>query len=263
MKKILGLLGVALMMVQVADAAIITWNNADTGGQSWSTGGNWVGGAAPVSGTDSAVISDIEVVTDKDFITLDVDFTIASGQSITADGDANATLRPNHVDGQALTVATGGTLDLATGAGVGTYGGTFNASYLVIESGATVKVDVLDYDRAGKTKEITFKASDTSAVTLFEADDISLADASLILDLSAAITTVGTYELFDYDTLAGTFGVTVSGLGAGETFSIDYAYDLGGGDMGIAVTVIPEPATIGMLGLGAVVTFLIRKKKQD
>ena len=67
--------------------------------------------------------------------------------------------------------------------------------------------------------------------------------------------------LFDYGSVVGT-AATLSVLGYDEAdWSINYAYDIDGGDLGVAITVIPEPGTYALLGgLFALAYVMVRRR---
>ncbi|CAA6676305.1 MULTISPECIES: PEP-CTERM sorting domain-containing protein [unclassified Lentimonas] len=268
-----SLLVAAGLFASSAQADTFTWNNPGDTTASWSVADNWLNGGvtattAPTDG-DSVILNAGE----KDggggaWVTADTSFTITSGQSVIANEDGTS-LRPN---GQTFTVATGGTLDLTNGGNTtGTYGNVFggNNPTLIIESGATARVTTFDWNRASENEIITFAANSLGEVTLFQVDGEAQlgggAGDALNLDLTdlTAGSELGTYELIDYGSLNGTFGiVNVLGLEAGQTFSTDYVYDFGGGDLGIAISVIPEPGTYALLaGLTGLTFVMLRRRR--
>ncbi|CAA6691675.1 MULTISPECIES: hypothetical protein [unclassified Lentimonas] len=264
-------LACTVALASVSHAATITWTNDANNESGWAAGDNWTGtpdNTVPTSGSDSAVVNNIPTAGSGNvWVAFNSDFTIGNGQSLTVATDSGVNFRGS---GATLTLATGGTLDLTTGTADGNLGNSFGGGlFVVVNSGATAKVTNLDINRdiAGDPNETaTFNASAAGAVTLFEVtDELSIANATLNLDLTAltAGTELGTYELFDYGTIAGTFAtVNVTGLEAGQSFTTDYAYDIGGGDLGVAITVIPETGTYALLaGLTGMAFVMLRRRQ--
>ena len=250
-----ALLGATFVPIMNLEAATVTWDNEDTA-SGFGVSANWVGDTAPVSGVDSIVITNA-----GNWVSFTEDFTIASGQSLTSTATGDYRIRGN---GGTLTIATGGTLDFTEGTGIDGIEDSFGGGiFILIESGATAAVDRLDINRniTGDPNEtVSFLASPSGVTTFDVANDLTINNATLNLDLSGLTSVGGTYELFDYGSLNGSFAdVNVfesGGIGGGEldpsSYVIDYTHDFGGGDLGIAVTVsIPEPSALMLLIPGA------------
>lgn len=247
-----------LALVWVAtnsQASLLVWNNGGPNG-SFETATNYVGppALAPQSGVDSVRL---DPGVGEAF--LNSEFTIASGQSMTTSATGGVALRLGT--GADLTIASGSTLDFKT-AGNGYLAENGDANVKVtIESGATARVDRF-FDASNWTTKFVAGAT---GVTTFEASDLYLRGGTLEVDLSNYDLMNGTeLVLWDYNILGngGTYGaVNLTGLSG----TIDYAYDIGGGDLGIAITniVVPEPSSTLLLSsvLGLFSTLFRRRRR--
>ena len=88
------------------------------------------------------------------------------------------------------------------------------------------------------------------------------AGANLNLNFAAAPTTGSTFTLAtDVSGFAGSVGtftnVNATGLGAGQSATVDYG-TLNAGEL--TVTIVPEPSSTALLGLGGLALVLRRRK---
>jgi autotransporter-associated beta strand protein len=139
---------------------------------------------------------------------------------------------------QAVTIAAGGILAAGNSPGTMTFDGALllsTGSTNVMEIASESVYDVLN----GNGNNLTLNGE-----TVF--------DFSLFSGVTNG-TTFALNNLFANWNVVNTNGATYSaiGLGAQQDISID----------GGILTVIPEPATIGMLGLGAIITMMIRRMR--
>ena len=255
-KTLLTLSALAGLSFTAAQAATVTWGGA-TG--DWETGTNWTGGSAPDSGTDSVNLGS----TPANDITLNSAFTIGSGQTMTDGSNPELILKTGAV----LTVGDGGTLDIEFMRTRYTDGGI-----LAVDAGATA-VSIASFSPAAiGTLQFTANAAGVTAITAgtFQIRNVNSVARYWNLDVDLANYNVanGDIVLVDYASVDGQFD-SYAGVGqtitftSGWTADIDYAYDIGGGDLGIALTnVIPESGTYaligGMLALGAV---MVRRRR--
>ena len=209
----------------------LTWDDGDGASDNWSAGDNWDPNTAggPVDGDNVVLTPTAQSV-------LDGSWTIQSGRSLTttsSDFGDELVLQ----SGSALTLATGGTMDIGFMRPRWTSGGQFT-----IEPGASLNTD--NYGLGSVAATITFEA-DASGVTLWNNSNQFQIDLdNLVVDLSSYDIANGTtLVLVDYDgALSDTFS-TVSVLG-GFTGTIDYAHDQGSGDLAIALTNIAQYGTL-------------------
>ena len=88
---------------------------------------------------------------------------------------------------------------------------------------------------------------------------LNLNSASLSLALSGAFTADNVYTIATFNSLAGTF----NGLSEGSIIS-NYRINYGTVTSGaITLTAVPEPGTLGLLGLALGGFFLRRRKKRS
>lgn len=160
-----------------------------------------------------------------------------SGGSVSSDGTANmdqtAGMAPTiWVDGSGASSISFNTLDAFNNSGDATLRYTADAGGL-----KAIDVTTLNLN----------SASNTSILDV----DLTNWDGSTGLVGSALI-------LADYGTLSGTFSsVNITG-GSG---TLDYAYDLGGGDFAIAV-VIPEPSSLLLLTLAGTGLVVLGRRRR-
>lgn len=210
---------------------------------------NWQGGAAPVSGTDSAVLN-----SNNSYRSGPSTWTLGSGQSLTYtfSSTAGGSKRLFVDAGFELILATGSTLDFIDGAN--TMGLAINEG-LTIEAGATVTTGRYQANAGGTTTWI----ADASGLTNYNAGATQLnATHTAVFDLSLYDLSNGTDLVFLTGNETGTFG-DVQILG-GYTADVDYGFN---GNTQIAltnITAVPEPSSIVALSCLGVVGLLIRRR---
>jgi hypothetical protein len=249
-----------------AQAATLTWDNG-AGDSYLSSADNWNPNQSPSSGNDSLTLNNADDTGNLD-IWLNSEFTVGSGQSFSGTNNDGDNLIFRMENGGDLTVAAGGVLDLTLGAGAGlgliTERGSTAASgrRVTLEDGATFKVDRYLTHNAWTTE---FIASETGVATMEVLADLRFRNSdALVIDLSDynVVDTVNgdTLVLFDYGSIVGA-AASVSVVGYNEAdWTLNYAYDQGGGDLGVAITVIPEPATLGLVAaMGGGILFIRRR----
>ncbi|MGB8225405.1 MAG: PEP-CTERM sorting domain-containing protein [Sedimentisphaerales bacterium] len=218
-----------------------------TGGQLNITGSGKleIGYKAPTSGTDGGI------------------YTISGGSLIGTSGrmyigcsGATGSIGKFDVNGTGGTISLGGELYIANDSSTANnYTGTGTLQFDLNASGAVSKIQVLK--------------------TIIDSQGSSAATANLIVNLTGAapsgnlllVENTGTSSVVGlFDSLNGgsaAEGATVV-LG-GNTYTLTYMYDSVSGTKGLArsatyndIALIPEPATIALLGLGLIA---IRRKK--
>ena len=176
-------------------------------------------GISGVISNGSLIAAGTKILTLSGANTLD-SMTVSTG-TLLVDGDSSGS--------GALTVASGATV-----------GGNGTVSDLVLQDGAQFLFDAA----------ATLTANGTSV------DLGNLAVASLV-GLDGAAVANGTYTLID--------GTAVFDFTSVQNLGLANAADIGGGKSAyfqqgsLDLVVIPEPATIGMLGLGALLTIMLRR----
>jgi hypothetical protein len=295
--KWLGVLAV-MSAVCSAQAALFTGAGSD---QNFSTTGNWdafpIEGdsiAISVNGTSSAA----PAVVDSAF-TAAVDLAkiysegtggtgmayaeVASGGTLKASAVLVGNAANQYYDGT-LIVRTGGTVvNRYLNSGSLSIGGgdAGEVGIMTIESGASVTHTELNLQTQGSlTFEFGANSVSTFNSTRTTAGGANTLNGLLQVDLGA-LTEAGTYTLInssDADLLiAGALKTSLDAAsgtitGTGNYSSANFAVLNGGttqwelttADDGqdLTLTVIPEPATIGMLGLGAVMAVLLRRVRR-
>jgi autotransporter-associated beta strand protein len=172
----------------------------------------------------------------------------AAGQKIGGSGDLNLGGIISGTNGFEKTGA--GTLTLS---GLNTYSGNTTVSF-----GELILADNAGLTFVIGTDGVNNKIDGTAAVSL---------GGDFTFDLTSAGTTVGdAWTIVDAGNLAETFESTFSVVGFTDAGSNLWTKDIDGSkaykfsEVTGVLTVIPEPATIGMLGLGALITFVLRRK---
>jgi hypothetical protein len=260
--KCLAIVSVLTLFAISAGAVTLIWD--DGAADSFlATADNWDSNQVPSSGNDS--LSFIGGVT----VFIESEFTVGNGQSFSGTNVSNVNQIFRVRDGADITVATGGSLDLTGGAGTGTGVSLFtesgataaNGRRVTVESEATFKMDRY----LTQSGWVTEWVADTDSVTTMEISAdfrFRATDDVMEVDLTSYVNDVErTLILVDYGTLVGTAEtVTISGYDAAD-YTLDYAYDQGGGDLAIALTIVPEPSTCALMGgLFALVRVMLRRR---
>lgn len=246
-----------------AFAATVTWDGGGNPDRKWDNALNWNTDTLPVSGVDSLSLN---LVNTSSFLNNNINFVLASGQSIVT--TQNLALRWQN--GGLITLQSGSNFDLTNG-GSQTSSISNNFGYLldgddglIFDAGASARVS--SFDGVDNNFLLSFNTDALGAITTFQVDNAftRFTDVDLAVDLSA-MTLVGgeTFVLVDYGSIdSSTFGTeTITGLGS-FSYNIDYAYDIGGGDLGVALKIIPEPSSFALLaGLVSIVFIMISRRK--
>lgn len=133
----------------------------------------------------------------------------------------------------------------------------FAGEFRVIGNAATISIERLNNSSA-YSGDFVFEF-DADGVSTVDASGswINLDSATITVDGSAYTGGAGIFTLFQAANLASTSAVTsVTGFAGGLSGYITQDQD---SDM-VTLTVIPEPATISMMGAGALLALLIRRK---
>jgi hypothetical protein len=228
LKTVVILLSSLAAVMTGMQAATVTWDDGAED-DNWSSPTNWVGDVSPTNG-------DSVVLTATPQSRLDYAWTIENGQSLTttAPGSGDELVLQSDSD---LTLATGGTMDIGFMRPRYSSGGQFT-----IEPGASLNTDAYGLSTIAAT--ITFEADAQGVTTWTNTGQFQMGGDDLVVDLSSYDLANGTdLVLVDYastnDFAGQTFGsVTVTG---GKIGRLVYDYDLGGGDLAIALTDIVVP----------------------
>lgn len=252
--KTLLALGATSTLLLSTQAATLTWDDGD-GTDDWTAGANWVGDPAtgPVTG-------DSVILTTTAQIRLDTDFTIASGASLTTTATGTGdelTLQTASV----LTLATGGTMDIAFMRPRFSDGGDFN-----IQAGASLSTG--SYGLGTITADISYFADATGVTTWTNtstnAGAFNIGGDNLTVDLSAySVVDGNSLTLVDYGAagaLSGAFtSVNIFDSSGALIEDVDYTLDYAT-DSNITLTFIPEPSSTALFGLGSLALILRRKR---
>ncbi|MEM7455564.1 MAG: PEP-CTERM sorting domain-containing protein [Planctomycetota bacterium] len=236
------------------NADLIVWTGASNG--SFSNANNWRNSdmgdipGAPQSGVDSVLFGDSATGAN-----LNSTFIVGAGQSFSANLNNYVFRLSTNGD---LTIATGGTLDFSNAIFAEAPGGS-NMN-LTIEPGATVTTGAY-FDEINYTT--TFLADSSGVSTFNVAGNFFLRGGTLNIDVTNYDDANGDLILFDYGNSIGGVGAysTVNIIGGSGT--IDYAHDLGGGDLAIALTnvsAIPEPGSMSLFAAGLAGVFVRRRR---
>ena len=254
MKKIVLIIGLCgLVAVVNAD---VTYTGANGG--NWTDGANWSGGEAPIK-TDT-----VQINSDKT-VYLNLEWIPNPGMTINVDGtiDQQAAMR---LWGNKVNVSSSGTLDGAGGGWLVLWGGGAEFNF---DSGATIIQD---------SGRIQFGNSGNFDQTLgfnLASDGFDAVSANLLhFDVYNAAMTIRA-DMADYTGGAGTIELmTLSGGNNGVTDALFQGLNLDVANAGayagstlsfnettsaIELNVIPEPATIGMLGIGGFLMMIVRR----
>jgi len=248
MKKILiGIVGI-VALAATANAGLATFNNGGIG-SNWSNSTNWLGQAQPASDTDSVSITGAAAVMDEAF-------RLGSGLTLTSTlGGTAIQMRLSTSD---LTLGKGSTTTLGN---VVILNNSAQGD-ITFEAGANISMNKLIIDNVLTTKWIA-DANGVSAVNIADKLDLNskgLGGPVVELDLAHYVlqdaVNGDTLTLYNYGSLilkgAETFK-SVTATPGWTVSNVDY------GTSAISVTVIPEPTTIGMLGLASVVLLAARR----
>jgi hypothetical protein len=250
-KTLFALSALAGLSFTTAQAVTITWDDG-AGNDNWSDGANWVGD--PANGPQDG---ESVVLTTTAQSRLDYAWTIENGASLTSTAtalDDELVLQSDSV----LTLATGGTMDIAFMRPRFTAGGDFN-----IYAGASLNTGY--YGLGNISADIKYIADATSVTTWSNANIFDVGLDNLTVDLTAyTIVGASSLTLVDYTggSLSNTFAsVTVTDSSGTLTEGVDYTLDYTTGS-NITLNVVPEPGTYaligGMLALGYV---MVRRRR--
>jgi hypothetical protein len=279
MKKLLGLV-FGLGLAVAANAANVTWTGSTD--EDFSTAGNWSdsnipnaadnvwmagGGTGITTIDDTRTLNSIHVRDGHTFNiditagTLNSDFAFRIGEDSTIDGST-----VNLTDG-AVTVATDFSMSSGSANGTSFFtatGGSLTAASMTVGTGAAATFSLVGDDATVDVSgALTAGAYSAFSFTFDETGVSTINSATLTIDTAATLTVDGTsytggaadFVLFDATTTGSFTDVSVTGFGV-----LDTDYTLTQDATGITLTVIPEPATIGLLGLGTVALLAIRRQ---
>jgi hypothetical protein len=261
MKKILCALSVCLLMAGVAQAASIQWVGGGANSD-WLTPENW----SP-AGLPGATAIDTALIIQGDVATVGSTVTSPYGVDITMRNGGQLTIGANMTSVRRMYLATTGTQANTTR--VTHNSGTVTASQFVqlgldamgsvYEVGSSAAIlNVGDYFTIGSTGDLKFTldVSGAGKINVANAFTIDGANSKLTLDLSAFSGT-GSFDLVTFGSVVGSFdagNITgLTGLSGGRTASITYDSD------SMILTVIPEPATLGLIGAVGIGLITIRR----
>lgn len=254
MKKTGMIIGVLAMAV-AANAATVTFTG--TNGAAWSVGSNWSDNTVP-DASDDAVISGGSTV----------NFDYGSGwpennaKSVQVDGTVEAA---NAVRSWATVwnIGSTGTLDmenkwLVQGGG----GSQFN-----FDSGATLNMGngaiQFGKDDADQTLGFNLEATGFQTLSAYQLEFDGYVGQTIKADMASYTGGNGTIKLLDLDIANGMTDTIFQNLNLDVANTGDYAssalrYDEVNDD--IVLDVIPEPATIGLLGISSLAILAIRRR---
>lgn len=283
MKKIVGAVGACFMLGMVQAA---TWDGGAGDGE-FGTASNWNDDLAPgtakttyvLTGGTQNVTNSMAVVresginyfniTMRNGATLDIqaDLDIGLGTygiGTTGNGSATVTHSAGAVVGSSykLGLSTGSLLATTALSGTASMALTnleLNGNSLFSISGSDVSVAVSADLTMSDDGELAFDfgSAGINAISVGGIFTIDSDNSQLTIDATGMA--AGVYDLVTFQSQVGIYdldNITIFGLADDLSGSITYDAD------SMNLTVIPEPATIGMLGLGTVVTVLLRKKRK-
>jgi hypothetical protein len=289
MKKILGIV-LGLGFALAANALNITWDG-DTS-EDFGTAANWSNNSVPgeadniwmqAGGTGITTISDAQRVNSlhvRDGHTFNIemgtadtlvsDFAFRIGEDSTIGGSTVSMTSGTVTVGSVFSMSSDATASECQTSSFTISGGSLTADTLTVGTGAAATFAIDGSDAtvsftgamlagANSTFEFTLGAAGIDAIDSTGVLTV-ISGANLVVDGAAYTGGNGTsVTLFDAASMTGTFAYSVVGMGVEGT---DWTITQGtNGD--VVLNVIPEPATIGMLGLGALITLLIRRMQRS
>ena len=258
MKKT-GMIVGALALAVAANAATVTYTGLS--GASWSDGANWSDGAVP-DGSDTAQINSGSTVN----FNYGSGWPSANAIAVNVDGTVTAA-NPVRAWQTVWNIGSTGTLDLGVN-WLSPWGGgaAFN-----FDSGATLNMSGnIQFGGAGADATLGFNLDSAGFDTLsagalfFGGTGTEYDNQTIKADMAAYTGGLGTIVLMDLDSANGVTDTIFQGLNlvvanagayAGSSLSFNETTSA------IELDVIPEPATIGMMGLGALAMLAVRRQK--
>jgi hypothetical protein len=154
-----------------------------------------------------------------------------------------------------------------------TYGNPDNYAYYGSDASATIEKDTAYVIQAGDQFNLTFDYKDLDSDATFSSEVLT---ATLYFNDGSSDVVLGSETFAREDYVKGWTSdltldtITSTGASVGENLRVRFTYENGAANarvgidnVAITATVIPEPATIGMLGLGTIITFLIRRQTRS
>ncbi|NOU36816.1 MAG: PEP-CTERM sorting domain-containing protein [Kiritimatiellaceae bacterium] len=175
--------------------------------------------------TNTTTVSAGKLIVDGSLLSRQID--VLNGATLSGSGTV-----------QSVTLNAGAILAVGNSPGTMTF-----ASDVVLSAGSTniMEIFTVGFD--------VLKGSATNTLTM--------AGATIFDFTGNTVTTGTTFNVVQNWGTVTTNGATFSVVGLGEGQDLDYSQLVTSG----IVTVIPEPATIGMLGLGALITLMLRRMR--
>jgi fibronectin-binding autotransporter adhesin len=145
-----------------------------------------------------------------------------------------------------------------TGNGTSTGGTTIASNGVTLLPTGTLNVGNLDFSNHAATLDFTLGTSSS----LIKTSALTLANSSSVNVTAGANFGVGTYQLIDYTSLANASDLSTWTLGTVPSgFNYQLINDSTSSSINLVVSATPEPASVGLLGLGAVGLLLVRRRK--
>jgi hypothetical protein len=262
-----------------ANAAVTAWTGATDG--DFGTASNWDTG---LPGTGAATIGNGNTVNLSTNYTTTVDHLIVNGNS-TLDVSASVTAKLLTIqntgtvnltggaftlpktsvsnNGGGLTIDAGGTLNISGGDHIFNERSTINGTFRVDGSASTIRMNQIG--TANGDFEFIFDEGGVSTITGdLGFSWLSIPNADVTVD-GSGFSGIGSFTLFDGSAAGNTpppGSFTITGLGAegvGWTLDITNNTNPGPNDT-IVLTVLPEPSSTALLGLGGLAMMLRRKR---
>jgi len=196
-------------------------------------------GAGYVNQSGGSAISPIFTINHSG--TGDLSIYNLSGGSVTASTRID-------INNQGLLAVSGGTITAPLNVKAG---GTFRIT------GNAADLSGVNLNTSAGLFDFVFGASGISTIGSTRANDLGL--SSMTINGSAYVGTDTTFTLFDLGSIStqiNTANITVTGFSKPYEITQDAATGI------VQLTLIPEPATIGMLGLGALITLVVRRQQR-